>query len=151
MLITGFAILESSKAPLVIDRGCKTNIATLSDKRSEDELKSFIKLVLPMRFNSKVIADPGLLSTNEFLLQNKEKLAFKKQNMLQFVFIRKINPQKGFIYIEADRLISVGNIRSAFKLLLKLTIQIVDRSKYNPYGLKLKKTEVIKKNKKRGL
>jgi hypothetical protein len=48
------------------------------------------------------------------------------------------------VKVEADRLLSVGTIRSAFMFPLVVTIGTVSRTPSNPYGLELVGTESVK-------
>ena len=52
--------------------------------------------------------------------------------------------QKDGLTVDADRLISVGEIRSTLKFPLKVQLARVARSEGNPYGLQLSAVEEIK-------
>jgi hypothetical protein len=57
--------------------------------------------------------------------------------MRQRVLVNAVTKNGDSLIVDADRIISVGSIRSAFPFPLIANISIVTRSQSNPYGLVL--------------
>ena len=65
--------------------------------------------------------------------------------MKQIVVVNKVELKDGKAYVDSDRLISVGKVRSAFIFPLILNLESVNRSINNPYGLRIKSVVEIKR------
>ena len=61
--------------------------------------------------------------------------------MAQFIVVRGVKVTGTQAAIDADRLISVAQIRSAFPFALTVTVATTARTESNPYGLQLEKVE----------
>jgi hypothetical protein len=134
---------ESFKPPLVFDRGCDTRAVTGSnDAVTQDEIKEFLKVALAARFNSNV-REPLYLSLNQQALRNQEQHELEQRSMRQTVIVQDVQFDKDKILVQADRLISVGEIRSAFRFPLNVKIEKESRSSFNPYGLVLASADTI--------
>lgn len=135
----------SKRAPLLIERGCLTRAITLSASdatlHSTQEIEAFVREAIPQRFNSDATPQPEYLSAEEEVARTREQKELGARSMNQFVFIRSVKTAGSNAVVEADRLISVGPIRSAFPFALTLTLSTVARTDRNPYGLQLAKVE----------
>ncbi len=138
----------SSKDPLVIAKGCYSRAV---DKElaapADDEIKAFVEEALKARFNSSW-SNLSLLSREQSLFRDKEQFELKKQKMRQTVVVNNVDLEKDSVTVDADRLISVGDIRSSFKFFLRVQIKTEMRSELNPYGLVLSEVEEIHEVKK---
>ncbi len=131
---------ESSKPALVLDRGCDTRKVPLkSDQVTEDEIRSFLSEAIQARFNSRA-TQLHFLSYKQKVLREDEQKEMQARSMTQTVFVQDVQFDKDKITILADRLISLGEIRSAFKFPLTVKVEMENRTASNPYGLIL--TEV---------
>lgn len=134
------------REPLVVDRGCVTTAATLSDgKRTNDEIAAFLKDALAQRFNTTAIPHDGFISDEETSNRLKEQQDLKTRNLKQTVVVNAVQINGDAISVDADRLISVGEVRSAFKFPLIVRVSATTRSLSNPYGLVLEETKALKK------
>jgi hypothetical protein len=140
-----FGLLASMmKAPLVIERACNSKLLkTVDSLPTEAEIRAFITESIPQRLNSDSNVTV-LLSARQIVFRESEQLELKKQQMTQTIVIRNISSDKDSMSIEADRLISIQNIRSAFRFPLKVKVQQVPRTSVNPYGLELLEADPIK-------
>jgi len=125
------------KAPLLIDRGCISRAVDPSaDKqRSTAEIEAFLREAVPMRFNTDAIVKPEFLSADETKFREQEQDALKHREMGQKVIVNSVKVDGGSAIIDADRVISVGKIRSALPLPLTVSLTSIARSEGNPYGL----------------
>lgn len=127
----------SQKNPLLVERGCHTNVLVpTSSEVSESEMQAFLSLALGERFNTKV-PTTFFLSFEQKAARTKEQFELSRQNLKQTVLINEVRADGKDLLIDADRLISVGDIRSAFKFPLKVRVETIGRSAENPYGLVL--------------
>jgi hypothetical protein len=125
----------SQKNPMLIERGC---ISKIIDPQGPSvtvpEVQSFVTEALKQRFNS-VEKATGFLGHEQIVARQKEQMELSRQAMKQVVIVNGVLVSGEEITVMADRLISVGEIRSAFKFPLKVEIEKVDRTDSNPYGL----------------
>jgi hypothetical protein len=137
-----------SKDPLVIERSCYSRIVAKEiNLPSDDETKAFVEEALRARFNTgwtKAV----LLTSEQSVFRDKEQMELSKQKMRQTVVVNDVVLEKNGITVDADRLISVGDIRSSFKFPLKLQIKTETRSEGNPYGLVLSEIDEVHEVKK---
>lgn len=128
----------ASKDALVVERGCfsKTTGAKPSDP-TQDEIKAFLNEALSMRFDSNAYLKSGFLSLEELSAREREQATLKERQMLQRILVSNVRIENKDIIVITDRLISVGKVKSALPLNLKVTIQQTNRTEANPYGLVL--------------
>ncbi len=67
----------------------------------------------------------------------RDQKALSARGMTQKVIVNNVKAVGDAAQVEADRLISVGPIRSAFPFPLALVLNTTPRSEGNPYGLLL--------------
>ncbi len=137
--ILGVVVLVlGNREPLIIDRGCYNRaVTTTSVKHTEGEIKAFIEKAISQRFDSNAIVENGFISDPEKLNRSKEQEELRTRNMFQRALVNSIKIQGEKIYLETDRLIAVGQVRSVLPFPLLATVTSVDRSEGNPYGLLL--------------
>lgn len=132
------------KDSIVIDRGCfSKTITPVKDDHSKEEIEAFVKESLSQRFDSEVQPVDGLLSPDELRLRLVEQKEFESRKMAQKIIVNKVHETTEGFKVEADRLISVGDVRSAFRFPLLLKLESKSRSYSNPYGLLLTTTKTV--------
>lgn len=137
----------ASKAPLLIDRGCVSEAVEgkpVGNIQSADELKAFVTEALHQRFDSAAVASPAYLSFEELTARSKEDAELNSRKMRQRVLVNELARDGDKVSVQADRLISVGEVRSAFAFPLIVTLGSVPRSVSNPYGLVVLRAEPVK-------
>ena len=142
----GFMTL-ALKDPVVIERACYSKILnTMDNKRSEDEIVNFLKIAIEMRFNTETHAPDNFLSLDQLTLRESEQDEIKRRSMKQSVLVNKVifDDKLNTTTVDVDKLISVGNIRSAFKFPVLVKFELTARTEANPYGLIL--TQVLEAN-----
>jgi hypothetical protein len=133
------------RPPLVVDRACTATVAKLTpaNQHTDAEIQSFLSLALAERFDTEDIRELTLLSESEKLRRQKEQDELKLRGLIQ-----KVVPRLGAVQVatgknvdglsfvvNADRLLAVGTIRSAFLFPLKVQLISVDRTDANTFGL----------------
>ena len=149
-LLTGSLGITTAKLslrdPLIIERTCFPKALTpASTARTVDEIEAFIKAVIHQRFDSGAAVIPGYLSVDEEVFRRQEQDALKTSNMTQVVIVNSIKIDKESVTVDADRLISVGQVRSAFAFPLVATLSSTPRTEGNPYGLVVIKVSPVNK------
>lgn len=139
----------SLRDPLVIERGCYSKNATPVDgKRSPAEIEAFLKEALSQRFDSSSAPRNGFLSDEEIEVREREQKELEGRKLEQRVILSRLSMNGGVVNVEADRLIAIGEVRSAFKFPLIVKIESVTRSEGNPYGLVVEEVKTIQKGEK---
>jgi hypothetical protein len=112
------------------------------------EIESFVEAALEQRFDSKEAGRDFLLSGTEKELRQREQKDLLARKLNQRVVVNSAQVSESGIIVDADRLISVGEIRSAFRFPLVVKVESVGRSSANPYGLILSKVKPVEKKEK---
>jgi len=130
----------ASRKPIIIDRGCfSATVEPSGNDHSASEVEAFVREAIRQRFNSDAAPIPDFLSEEEISARNQEQKEFSGRAMTQTVIVRSVKANESTVTIDADRLIAVAQIRSAFSFPLMATIRSTTRSQGNPYGLQLVK------------
>ena len=134
--------------PIIIERGCLSSTPTLgAEKQTTLEYENFLKTALNQRFSTETEIVEGYLSIDEKRNKEKEQKNLEKNQLKQFIYVRKVFFKDSDIFVEADRIYSIKKVRSALPIKLKVTLETKSRTDTNPYGLILIKTEEIKSKK----
>jgi hypothetical protein len=144
LILSLVSLKMSFKEALIIDRGCYSNaLNTSKAERSLSEIESFIKLAVSERFDTDSSFNKGFISSDEKKLKDQEQKDFLARNIKQKVIVNSVTQTKEGFLVNSDRLISVGDVRSAFKFTLIVQIDTQKRSELNPYGLVLTSTQTF--------
>lgn len=144
-IVLAFTLIKLAlKDPLILDRGCATLVSSLSDaKHTDQEIRSFVGLALQERYDS-MGAVSHYLSDAELAKREQEQKNLSEKKIVQRIFVNSVIIEKDLILVQADKLLSVGNIRSAFMFPIKAQIKRTDRGEANPYGLILNDVTPVK-------
>jgi hypothetical protein len=134
------------RPPLIIDRACYSRTVTgiSSPQHSNGEIETFVRDALAQRFNSDTGVTPGFISLDEERLRVVEQRELSSRGMSQKMVVNVVKVVGDQINVDADRLISVGMVRSAFPFPLNITLGTVNRTESNPAGLLLSKITQLK-------
>ncbi len=97
---------------------------------------------LSQRFDSDVQPVDHIVAFDELALRNTEQKELQSRNILQRVIINGVEESPEGFKVDTDRIISVGDVRSAFRFTLIAKVESVVRSLSNPYGLILTSTRI---------
>lgn len=139
----------SLKEPLIIERACHTStLESSSPERTEKEIAAFIVQALKARFDTGA-DDSVILSEEEARYREQEQKDLNGKGIHQRIVFNSVKEIAGTqVTVDADRLISVGPVRSAFSFPLLVTIGSVKRTENNPYGLRLIQVKPLQEGKK---
>lgn len=134
-----------SRDPLVIERGCFSKaVENAGTPVTDKEIQSFLKEALDARFTTSAM-NTSFLTLKQKEIRDREQKEFLSRNMKQTVIVDQILISKDKIEVKAIRLITVGEIKSAFSFPLVVEIERSDRTLDNPYGLLLSEVTNLKK------
>lgn len=138
----------ATKEPVIIERACYSQrlVGAGDPNPSELEIKVFVEKAISARFNTAA-ENLDLLSYRQRSFREKEQSELSKQKMNQRVVTNEVTITKDAITVNADRLISVQNLRSALRFPLKISLERTDRTESNPYGLLLSDVDPIEEAK----
>lgn len=143
------ALKLALRDPLVIERGCYSKVAKTQDgKRTPEEIQAFLKEALAQRFDSNASVHDGYLSDEESVVRENEQKELQSRKLNQRVVLGNVIVNSGIVSVDADRLIAIGDVRSAFKFPLVVKLESVPRSEGNPYGLVISEVKTVQKGEK---
>ena len=142
--LTMLLFIATTKEPLLIERSCfSKSVQASGAQQTKEEIEAFLHLALSQRFDSDV-NETESLDVDLSELRIKEQKDLDARQMKQFIHVNSISGERGTYQVDADRIVSVGKLRSALRFPLSLKISSVDRSKSNPYGLLLTDVDQLK-------
>lgn len=150
LVVLMIALKFAFKEPLVIERGCLSIVSPIQSQiQTPQETESFIKEAVTERFNSGALVVGDYFAIEELKARESEQSELARREIKQKVIVNTIT-QKGDSYlVDTDRILSVGQIRSAFQMPITVTIQKATRTTGNPYGLVVVKIVPIKTEEKK--
>lgn len=133
------------REPLVIERGCFSTVAPMqSQAQTPQEIESFLKETVTERFNSDAVVVSDYFALEELKARDSEQTELARREIKQKVVVNAITKQGDGYLVDADRILSVGKIRSAFQIPMIVTIAKATRTSGNPYGLVVLRVAPIK-------
>lgn len=134
----------ATREPLIVERGCFDKaLSIVPAKHTDEEIERFGRLAASKRFDSDASDVQVFLTPEEQATRSKEIDELSKKGMVQRVVVNAVKVGATIVTVDADRVISFGNVRSALSLPLALKIKATDRSPANPYGLILAQTSLV--------
>jgi hypothetical protein len=132
------------KDPIIVERGCFSKSVSIGTATVTDlEIKSFVEEVLPKRFGTAAETKTSYLSSAQLKARATEMDDLLRKGMQQTLLINRIDFSGDVIRVDADRLISIAKIRSAFPMTLDVEVSRTTRTEDNPYGLILTKVSSV--------
>lgn len=110
--------------------------------RTNLDLKVAVQNMLKARFNTVTFSPELFLSEKQKLLRESEQREMKSRNMTQAIIIRNIEMSKDQAMVDLDRVIAVGDLRTAIRAKIKIAFEESEPNELNPYGLVLSLAEV---------
>lgn len=145
--VLGFAVLFLAMAvlflheknPVLVERSSRGLEIVQATKlaRSEADTQQAIRLMLASRFDSGAINPEVFITKRQMELREAEQSEMKSRGLYQGVVFRNAKVTKEEAVVEFDRVLSIGEIRSALKTVVKIAFEETEPTELNPYGLKL--------------
>jgi hypothetical protein len=139
VFLLGLIYNFSDRVPVMVERSSHglEVLRVTPFERSQADLKLAVGLMIRARFDSNAISPELFLNPKQILLRDTEQRDMKARGMTQAVVAREIKFEKDQITVDLDRVIAVGEVRSALKARLKVSFEEVSPNELNPYGLLL--------------
>jgi hypothetical protein len=103
----------------------------------EAHTKAAIALMMRARFNSDAVSPELYLNPKQLVLRDNEQKELKNRSMYQSVIVRAVTIKNDQATVDVDRVLSVGELRSALRTKLRVTFETEQPNELNPYGLLL--------------
>ena len=129
------------KDPLIIERGCYSSVVAATSRQAptRDEIEGFIRESVSQRFDTDANVQADMISLDELGNRSTEQEELKRRGIRQRVLVNSVTFKNDAYLVDADRMLSVGQLRSALAFPLMVKIQRAARSVSNVYGLVLLK------------
>lgn len=139
MLLSLAVLFLFDKEPVVVERSSRgLEIVRMTPfRRTEQDVELALKLMLKSRFDSITSAPGVFISKRQMELREAEQKEMKSRGLAQNTVFRKATVTKDAATIDFDRVLAIGEIRSALKTVVKVTFEETEPTELNPYGLKL--------------
>ncbi|MGE3261364.1 MAG: hypothetical protein AB7K68_06265 [Bacteriovoracia bacterium] len=145
VVVLMIALKFAFKEPLVIERGCFSAAAsTQSQAQTPQEIEAFIGEAIAQRFNSGAAVVGDYFALEELKARDTEQSELARREIRQKVVVNSVAKQGDDYLVDADRILSVGKIRSAFQMPMTVSIAKATRTSGNPYGLVVLRVAPIK-------
>ena len=133
------------REPLIVERACfSRKLKSADPRRTKDEIEAFIRLSIEQRFNTDSKPQADTVSAAELWFRGLEQKELSSKQIKQRVVINMVTVEDSEVTIDADRILTVGNIRSALAFPLKAKVESQERTESNPYGLMLSNVKAFK-------
>ncbi len=135
--LIGLVLVLYDKSPVMVERTSRglEIVRPMSFIRSESELQFAIRIMMRARFDSLAVSPELFLNQKQMLLRDTEQKEMKARGMSQNIVVRDVKLTKDEAIVDFDRVISVGEIRSALKAQVKVSFEEQAPNELNPYGL----------------
>lgn len=139
MLLSLAVLFLHDKEPAVVERSSRgLEIVRMTPlKRTEQDVEQALKLMLNSRFDSVAAAPDVFISKRQMELREAEQREMRSRGLTQNTVFKKATVAKDAATIDFDRVLAIGEIRSALKTVIKVTFEETEPTELNPYGLKL--------------
>ena len=136
VLLAMVSLKLALREPLVVERACyNRTLKTVDPRRTKEEIEAFVRQALEMRFNTEGKASGELIASTELANRSQEQKELASRQIRQKLIVNAVSVEDSEVSVEADRLLTVGSIRSALPMILKVRVESQERSESNPYGL----------------
>ena len=135
-ILTCALAVASSREPLIIERSCLSQVVpTKGTRHTEEEIVSFVRFVLPKRFDSDASDSKFYLTDSETSRREGEKNELAQKNIGQRVLVSSVRLSGKDAIVEMDRVLNMGGLRSAIPSVIRVGFIAIERTEANPYGL----------------
>lgn len=144
-ILTGIMAIKLQHDPIIVERGCFSKaIMPTSANFTQNEVVGFVKEVLSYRFDSGVQPNAEFMVSEELTKRGQEQKELSQKNISQTIVVRDVKVTGEKATVQTDRLLAVGNVRSALPFTLVLSFSLAARTQANPYGIEMTNVEEVK-------
>jgi hypothetical protein len=138
-------IVESDHAPVYLERTSRgiEILAPTVPARTPRDLKRMAELALKARFDTQAESAGLFLSARQMELRESEQREMKARSLSQAVVVRDVEISSERAVVDVDRVLAMGEVRSALRVRLRLAFEETEPNELNPYGFRLAMAEPI--------
>ncbi len=143
--LLGVLYYLSDRPPIVVERtshGLEIMRQTTFARSAPDQREA-VGLMIKARFDTETINPELFLNSRQLLLRQTEQTDMKARGMSQVVVVREVKFEQDQILVNLDRVIAIGEVRSALRAKVRVTFEEVSPNELNPYGLLLSLADPI--------
>jgi hypothetical protein len=150
-MLLGVVYTLYDKRPLIVERSSRglEIVRAVDFTRTTEDLNEAISLMLKARFNSYSVSPEIFINQKQMVLRDTEQKDMKSRGMNQSVVVKSITFEKDQAVVDLDRVIAVGEIRSALRAKIRVAFEEVSPNELNPYGLLLSLADPIQNQEKK--
>ena len=139
LVLAGIIFAVFDRQPILIERSSRGLEIVRAAKvlRNKEDINTAIKLMLRARFETDAISPELFLNSKQMVLREAEQKDIKSRGMNQSVIVRQIQLNDQEAIVDLDRVIAVGDVRSALKAKIRIAFEEESPNELNPYGLTL--------------
>lgn len=135
--------------PLLVERSCLSRtLNAVKTAQTAEEIENFVKETISTRFDSNVVDAKVFLGEEEYAYRLKEQDDLKRKGMTQKIYPSFVKANNKEVLVEADRILTVGTLRSNVPFSLSVQVTATARSTANPYGLIIQRVSQVTKESK---
>lgn len=145
VFLLGIVYSLYDRVPLLIERTSRglEIVNVIRPERTNSDLKEAVQLMMKARFDSGAVSPELFLNPKQLLLRDTEQKDMKARGMSQSVVVRNVVFDNDGVTADLDRVIAVGDLRSALKTKLKVSFEEISANELNRYGLLLSMAEPL--------
>ena len=138
-------IVEGQRAPIYLERSSRglEILAPTVPQKSGRDLKRLAEFALKARFETSAESSSLFLSAKQAELRAAEQREMRARNLVQSVVIRSVELGADSAIADVDRVLAMGDVRSAVRSSLKIAFEETEPNELNPYGLRLALAEPV--------
>lgn len=145
------SIILYNKEPLMIERTTRglEIVSPAAFSINENEIKNAVRLMVKARFETEALSPELFLSARQLELRDAEQKELKSRNMAQSVVVRAVKISKSEGVVDFDRVLALGEVRSALRTRIKVAFDAETPNELNPFGIVLSLADPEKPEEKR--
>ena len=145
IFLIGLVYYFADRVPVLVERSSRglEIVSATTFSRSQSDLKQAIAQMMKARFDSGAVSPELFLNPKQILLRVTEQGDMRARGMSQSVVIREVKFEKDQATVDLDRVIAVGEVRSALRARVKVSFEEVSPNELNSYGLLLSLAEPV--------
>jgi len=145
ILLLGMVYTLYDKTPLIVERSSRglEVVRAVDFSRNPEDLKIALQIMLKARFDTEAVSPELFLNARQVVLRETEQKDMKARGMSQRVVVKRVTFEKDQALVDFDRVIAVGELRSALKTKVRVSFEEISPNELNPYGLLLSLADPI--------
>jgi hypothetical protein len=127
------------RAPVMVERSTHGLEIVRAEPmvRTQADIQQALRLMIRARFDTDALNSELFISKRQYELRVAEQTEMKSRGLVQATVFRSATVNKSEALVEFDRVIAIGDVRSALKTTVRVAFEETEPNELNPYGLRL--------------